>query len=225
MPMRRHSGGAGGVSPPPAQRSDEATSLSDLIAGLADLDANGLRLQWRNHLGGTYELPRGEPGGSQSAAHDEGERRIPGAAEIQKGEDLAWVCHARKTEADPEFPNGSGTTRRLSGALANRQPRNRPSANIVPGMLRNHANSMMTIANTATARLPCCRPRSTPFVTTERQLAARPVTTAVIRRPARLRRRRRAGDHDRAHPSALLAALGLRHGARRHRGPARARRR
>ena len=33
MPMRRHSGGAGGVSPPPAQRSDEATSLSDLIAG------------------------------------------------------------------------------------------------------------------------------------------------------------------------------------------------
>ena len=53
MPMRRHSGGAGGVSPPPAQRSDEATSLSDLIAGLADLDANGLRLQWRNHLGGT----------------------------------------------------------------------------------------------------------------------------------------------------------------------------
>src|SRR5271165_4881674 len=51
--MRRHSGGAGGVSPPPAQRSDEATSLSDLIAGLAELDANGLRLQWRNHLGGT----------------------------------------------------------------------------------------------------------------------------------------------------------------------------
>ena len=44
MPMRRHSGGAGGVSPPPAQRSDEATSLSDLIAGLADLDASGLRL-------------------------------------------------------------------------------------------------------------------------------------------------------------------------------------
>ena len=42
------------------QRSDEATSLSDLIAGLADLDANGLRLQWRNHLGGTppAHLPR-----------------------------------------------------------------------------------------------------------------------------------------------------------------------
>ena len=60
MPMRRHSGGVGGVSPPPAQRSDEAASLSDLIAGLADLDANGLRLQWRNHLGGTppAHLPR-----------------------------------------------------------------------------------------------------------------------------------------------------------------------
>ena len=39
---------------------DEATSLSDLIAGLADLDANGLRLRWRNHLGGTppAHLPR-----------------------------------------------------------------------------------------------------------------------------------------------------------------------
>ena len=60
MPMRRHSGGVSGVSPPPAQRSDEAASLSDLIAGLADLDANGLRLQWRNHLGGTppAHLPR-----------------------------------------------------------------------------------------------------------------------------------------------------------------------
>ena len=31
------------------------------------------------------------------------------------------------------------------------------------------------------------------------------------------------GDHDRAHPSAVVAALGLRHGARRHRRPARAR--
>ena len=30
-------------------------------------------------------------------------------------------------------------------------------------------------------------------------------------------------DFDRAHPSAVVAALGLRHGARRHRGPARAR--
>ena len=31
-----------------------------MIAGLADLDANGLRLQWRNHLGGTppAHLPR-----------------------------------------------------------------------------------------------------------------------------------------------------------------------
>ena len=60
MPIRRHSGGVGGVSPPPAPRSVEATSLSDLIAGLADLDPNGLRLQWRNHLGGTppAHLPR-----------------------------------------------------------------------------------------------------------------------------------------------------------------------
>ena len=60
MPMRRHSGGAGGVSPPPAPRSDELASLNDLLAGLADLEANGLRLQWRNHLGGIppAHLPR-----------------------------------------------------------------------------------------------------------------------------------------------------------------------
>src|SRR5271165_2501819 len=70
-PMRSEGGGVAGlirasptthsrVSPPPAPRSDEATSLSDLIAGLADLDPNGLRLQWRNHLGGTppAHLPR-----------------------------------------------------------------------------------------------------------------------------------------------------------------------
>ena len=58
--MRRHSGGAGGVAPPPAPRSDEAASLSDLIAGLADLDPNELRLQSRNHLGRTppAHLPR-----------------------------------------------------------------------------------------------------------------------------------------------------------------------
>ena len=41
------------------------------------------------------------------------------------------------------------------------------------------------------------------------------------RRPARLRRRRRAGHRDGADPSALFAALGLRHGARRHSRPSR----
>jgi hypothetical protein len=41
-------------------RSDNAGSIEDVTAGLADLDANGLRLQWRNHLGGTppAHLPR-----------------------------------------------------------------------------------------------------------------------------------------------------------------------
>ena len=60
MAKRRHSGGVGEASPPPAARSDNAGSLNDVIAGLADLDGNGLRLQWRNHLGGTppAHLPR-----------------------------------------------------------------------------------------------------------------------------------------------------------------------
>ncbi len=60
MAMRRHSGDVGEVSLPWAPRSDNAGSVEDVIAGLADLDANGLRLQWRNHLGGTppAHLPR-----------------------------------------------------------------------------------------------------------------------------------------------------------------------
>jgi hypothetical protein len=60
MAMRRLSGDVGDASPPPAPRSGSAGSVEDVIAGLADLDANGLRLQWRNHLGGTppAHLPR-----------------------------------------------------------------------------------------------------------------------------------------------------------------------
>jgi hypothetical protein len=60
MAMRRLSGDVGEASPPWAPRSDNAGSVEDVIAGLADLDANGLRLQWRNHLGGTppAHLPR-----------------------------------------------------------------------------------------------------------------------------------------------------------------------
>jgi hypothetical protein len=40
--------------------SSAARSLEDIIAGLADLDADPLRLQWRNNLGGTApaHLPR-----------------------------------------------------------------------------------------------------------------------------------------------------------------------
>ena len=58
MAMRRLSGGVGEASPPWAP--DNAGSVEDVIAGLSDLDANGLRLQWRNHLGGTppAHLPR-----------------------------------------------------------------------------------------------------------------------------------------------------------------------
>src|SRR5271165_1737201 len=60
MAMRRLSGDVGEASPPWAPRSDNAGSVEDVIARLANLDANGLRLQWRNHLGGTppAHLPR-----------------------------------------------------------------------------------------------------------------------------------------------------------------------
>ena len=53
MVVRKLSGDVGEASRPPAPRSGNAGPVEDVIAGLADLDAIGLRLQWRNHLGGT----------------------------------------------------------------------------------------------------------------------------------------------------------------------------
>ncbi len=63
MPARRHANGAGEIPPCPAPSSDAAVTLATTIAGLADLDADRLRLQWRNHLGGAppAHLPRGPP--------------------------------------------------------------------------------------------------------------------------------------------------------------------
>jgi hypothetical protein len=60
MPARRQTGGVGEALPSPAPRSDIGASLDDVIAGLVDLDLKGLRLQWRNHLGGTApaQMPR-----------------------------------------------------------------------------------------------------------------------------------------------------------------------
>jgi Protein of unknown function (DUF2924) len=51
-------GGEGLLRPTPRPNGDLA--LDDLIAALVELDANGLCLQWRNHLGGTppAHLPR-----------------------------------------------------------------------------------------------------------------------------------------------------------------------
>jgi len=60
MVERRQPRGVGDASPRSTQRSDASASLNDMIAGLIDLDVKGLRLQWRNHLGGTppAHLPR-----------------------------------------------------------------------------------------------------------------------------------------------------------------------
>jgi DUF2924 family protein len=60
MSQRRHSGGVGASLSLPASSSGKVETLDATIAGLADLDADQLRLQWRNHLGGTApaHLPR-----------------------------------------------------------------------------------------------------------------------------------------------------------------------
>jgi predicted site-specific integrase-resolvase len=59
-PARRHRIDAGKAKPRPAPSSSAAPALDVFIARLADLDADQLRLQWRNHLGGTppAHLPR-----------------------------------------------------------------------------------------------------------------------------------------------------------------------
>src|SRR5271169_5969458 len=60
MAARENSTDAGERQSRPAPSSSPPNSLDALIAGLADLDAGQLRLQWRNHLGGTppVHLPR-----------------------------------------------------------------------------------------------------------------------------------------------------------------------
>ena len=59
MARRRPPRGAGEVLLRPP-RPEGVLVLDDMIAALVELDANGLCLQWRNHLGGTppAHLPR-----------------------------------------------------------------------------------------------------------------------------------------------------------------------
>jgi hypothetical protein len=60
MAKRRQPRGVGEDSVRTTPRSDSIAALSAIITGLIDLDANGLCLQWRNHLGGSppAHLPR-----------------------------------------------------------------------------------------------------------------------------------------------------------------------
>ncbi|HEX9169511.1 MAG TPA: DUF2924 domain-containing protein [Roseiarcus sp.] len=61
MKAKRREAGGGGEAPRlPASGSHGVGSPIDMIGGFAGLDLNGLRLQWRNDLGGTppAHLPR-----------------------------------------------------------------------------------------------------------------------------------------------------------------------
>ena len=60
MAGRRPPRGAGEGLLRPTPRPKGVLALDDMIAALVELDANGLCLQWRNHLGGTppAHLPR-----------------------------------------------------------------------------------------------------------------------------------------------------------------------
>jgi hypothetical protein len=60
MTKRQQSRGVGVMLLRPTPRSDSSPALGQTISGLANLDANGLCLQWRNQLGGSppAHLPR-----------------------------------------------------------------------------------------------------------------------------------------------------------------------
>ena len=60
MARRRPPRGTGEGLLRPTPRPKGVLALDDMIAALVELDANGLCLQWRNHLGGTPPafLPR-----------------------------------------------------------------------------------------------------------------------------------------------------------------------
>jgi hypothetical protein len=60
MARRHPSRGAGESLQRTTPRSDPVAALGETISGLGDLDATGLCLRWRNHLGGTppAHLPR-----------------------------------------------------------------------------------------------------------------------------------------------------------------------
>lgn len=60
MAGRRPARGVGEGLLRPTARPKGVLALDDMIAALVELDANGLCLQWRNHLGGTppAHLPR-----------------------------------------------------------------------------------------------------------------------------------------------------------------------
>ena len=53
MSPGRYSGDVGENHSVLASSQSRAETLDATIAGLGDLDADQLRLQWRNHLGGT----------------------------------------------------------------------------------------------------------------------------------------------------------------------------
>jgi hypothetical protein len=52
MAKRQKARGAGEASVPPAPLSSERERLEAAVASLSGLNADQLRLQWRNHLGG-----------------------------------------------------------------------------------------------------------------------------------------------------------------------------
>jgi Protein of unknown function (DUF2924) len=52
MAKRQKARGAGEATVPPAQSSSERERLEAAVASLSSLNADQLRLQWRNHLGG-----------------------------------------------------------------------------------------------------------------------------------------------------------------------------
>ena len=85
MAKRQPARGAGEASVPPAPSSSERERLEAAVASLSGLNADQLRLQRRNHLGGS--LPPIFPDGSSRASSPIGSR--PRHSEISIGRSCA----------------------------------------------------------------------------------------------------------------------------------------
>ena len=125
MAKHQQARGAGEASVPPAPSSPERESLAAAVASLSGLNADQLRLQWRNHLGGIppahlpgWLLARVLAYRIQAAAFGDLDRAILRRLREMKGEAL-------ESRQAPPFATRGPTTREgvglKSGALLVRE--------------------------------------------------------------------------------------------------------
>lgn len=128
---RRDTSGADELRPRPASSANSdreiGKSIDALIASLADLDAEQLRLQWRNHLGGTppAHLPR------WLLARALAQRiQIAALGDLNKATRRVITCAKVESEGDGNSDSGN-----RSRPFAPRDPKTREGVGLRPGAI------------------------------------------------------------------------------------------